>query len=70
VAPGRRRAPPGPRPTLREALRDTYLATAHTVTQVTQDAERMVYPQFRARDAIAGHPADAFSLPMSPSALR
>jgi hypothetical protein len=36
---------PDPRP----ALRDTYLATAHTVTQVTQDAERMVYPQCRAR---------------------
>jgi rubrerythrin len=40
---------PAPRPTLLEALRDTYLATAHTVTQVTQDAERMEYPQFRAR---------------------
>jgi rubrerythrin len=40
---------PDPRPRLREALRDTYLATLHTVTQVTQDAERMVYPQCRAR---------------------
>jgi hypothetical protein len=40
---------PDPGPTLLEALRDTYLAAAHTVTQVTQDAERMVYPQFRAR---------------------
>ena len=40
---------PAPRPTLLEALRDTYLAAAHTVTQVTQDAERMEYPQFRAR---------------------
>jgi ferritin-like metal-binding protein YciE len=40
---------PAPRPTLREALRDTYLAAAHTVTQVTQDAGRMEYPQFRAR---------------------
>ena len=40
---------PAPRPTLIEALRDTYLAAAHTVTQVTQDAERMEYPQFRAR---------------------
>jgi hypothetical protein len=38
-----------PRPTLLEALRDTYLTTAHTVTQLTQDAERMEYPQFRAR---------------------
>ena len=28
---------------------DTYLAAAHTVTQVTQDAECMAYPQFRAR---------------------
>jgi hypothetical protein len=27
-------------------------------------------PSTLARDAIAGHPADAFSLPMSPSALR
>jgi hypothetical protein len=40
---------PEPHPTLLEALRDTYLATAHTVTQFTQDAERMEYPQFRAR---------------------
>jgi ferritin-like metal-binding protein YciE len=40
---------PDPHPTLLEALRDTYLATAHAVTQVTQDAERMEYPQFRAR---------------------
>jgi rubrerythrin len=40
---------PDPRPRLLEALRDTYLATLHTVTQVTQDAERMVYPQCRAR---------------------
>jgi hypothetical protein len=40
---------PDPRPRLLEALRDTYLATLHTVTQVTQDAERMVYPQFRAQ---------------------
>jgi hypothetical protein len=40
---------PDPRPALREALRDTYLATLHTVTQVTQDAERMVYSQFRAQ---------------------
>jgi rubrerythrin len=40
---------PDPHPTLIEALRDTYLATAHTVTQFTKDAERMEYPQFRAR---------------------
>jgi hypothetical protein len=40
---------PAPRPTLLGALRDTYLAAAHTVTQVTQDAARMEYPQFRAR---------------------
>jgi rubrerythrin len=40
---------PDPHPTLLEALRDTYLAEAHTVTQLTQDAERMEYPQFRAR---------------------
>jgi rubrerythrin len=40
---------PAPQPTLLEALRDTYLATAHTVTQFTQDAERMEYPQFRAQ---------------------
>jgi ferritin-like metal-binding protein YciE len=40
---------PAPHPTLLEALRDTYLATAHAVTQVTQDAERMEYPQFRAQ---------------------
>jgi rubrerythrin len=40
---------PDTRPTLLEALRDTYLATAHTVTQFTQDAERMEYPQCRAR---------------------
>jgi rubrerythrin len=40
---------PDPHPTLLEALRDTYLAAAHTVTQITQDAERMEYPQFRAR---------------------
>jgi rubrerythrin len=38
-----------PHPTLLEALRDTYLATAHTVTQFTQDAERMEYSQFRAQ---------------------
>jgi hypothetical protein len=40
---------PAPRPTLLEVLRDTYLTAAHTVAQVTQDAERMEYPQFRAR---------------------
>jgi ferritin-like metal-binding protein YciE len=40
---------PAPQPTLLEALRDAYLATAHTVAQVTQDAGRMEYPQFRAR---------------------
>lgn len=40
---------PDPHPTLLEALRDTYLAAAHMVTQFTQDAERMEYPQFRAR---------------------
>jgi hypothetical protein len=40
---------PAPRPTLLEALRDAYLTAAHTVTQVTRDAERMAYPQFRAR---------------------
>jgi hypothetical protein len=40
---------PAPQPTLLEALRDTYLTAAHTVTQVTRDAERMEYPQFRAR---------------------
>jgi len=40
---------PDPHPTLLEALGDTYLTTAHTVTQFTQDAERMEYPQFRAR---------------------
>jgi rubrerythrin len=40
---------PAPHPTLLEALRDTYLAAAHTVTQFTQDAERMEYPQFRAQ---------------------
>jgi ferritin-like metal-binding protein YciE len=40
---------PDPHPTLLEALRDTYLATVHTVTQFTQDAERMEYPQFRAQ---------------------
>jgi rubrerythrin len=40
---------PDPHPTLLEALRDTYLAEAHTVTQFAQDAERMEYPQFRAR---------------------
>jgi hypothetical protein len=38
-----------PHPTLLEALRDTYLAAAYSVTQFTQDAERMEYPQFRAR---------------------
>jgi hypothetical protein len=37
-----------PHPTLLEALRDTDLATAHTVTQLTRDAERMAYPHFRA----------------------
>jgi hypothetical protein len=40
---------PAPHPTLLEALRDTYVAAAHTVTQFTLDAERMEYPQFRAR---------------------
>jgi rubrerythrin len=40
---------PAPHPTLLEALRDTYLTAAHTVTQFTHDAERMAYPQFRAR---------------------
>jgi len=40
---------PDPDLTRLEALRDPYLATAHTVTQFTQDAERMEYPQFRAR---------------------
>jgi rubrerythrin len=40
---------PNPHPTLLEALHDTYLAAAHSVTQFTQDAERMEYPQFRAR---------------------
>ena len=40
---------PGHHPTLLEALRDSYLAAAHTVTQFTRDAERMEYPQFRAR---------------------
>ena len=40
---------PDPHPTLLEALRDAYVAAAHTVTQVTRDAERMEYPQFRAR---------------------
>jgi len=40
---------PDPQPTLLEALRDTYLATAQTVMQFTQDAERMEYPQFRVR---------------------
>jgi rubrerythrin len=40
---------PDPHPTLLEALRDTYLAAAHTATQFTQDAEGMEYPQFRAR---------------------
>jgi hypothetical protein len=40
---------PDPHPTLLEALRDTYVAAAHTVTQFTQDAERMEYPQFRAQ---------------------
>jgi len=40
---------PDPHPTLIEALRDTYLATAHTVTQFIQDAERMEYSQFRAQ---------------------
>jgi hypothetical protein len=46
---GREALHPDPRPALLKALRDTYLATLHTVTQVTQDAERMVYPRFRAR---------------------
>jgi hypothetical protein len=36
---------PAPHPTRLEALRDTSLAAAHTVTQFTQDAERMEYPQ-------------------------
>ena len=40
---------PDPHPRLLEARRDTDLATLHTVTQVTQDAGRMEYPQFRAR---------------------
>ncbi len=40
---------PDHHPTLLEALRDSYLATAHTVTQFTRDAERMEYPQFRAQ---------------------
>ncbi len=40
---------PDPRPRLREALRDTDLAAAHTVTQVTRDAERMESPHFRTR---------------------
>ena len=40
---------PDPRPKLREALRDTDLAAAHTVTQVTRDAERMESPHFRTR---------------------
>jgi hypothetical protein len=40
---------PDPHPTLLEALRDPYLAAAQTVTQFTQDAERMEYPHFRAR---------------------
>jgi hypothetical protein len=40
---------PDPHPRLREARRDTSLAAAHTVTQCTQDAERMAYPHFRAR---------------------
>jgi hypothetical protein len=31
---------PDPYPRLLEALRDTYVATIHTVTQVTQDAGR------------------------------
>ena len=39
---------PAPHPTLLEALRATYLVAAHTVTQFTQDAERMEYPHFRA----------------------
>jgi hypothetical protein len=34
-----------PHSTQLEALRDPYLAAAHTVTQFTQDAERMEYPQ-------------------------
>jgi hypothetical protein len=34
--------------TLLEALRDTYLAAAHTVTQFARNAEGMEYPQFRA----------------------
>jgi rubrerythrin len=38
-----------PHPTLIEALGDTYLAATHTVTQFTQDAARMEYPQFRAQ---------------------
>src|SRR4029453_1127156 len=41
--------PRDPHPALLEALRHTYLAAAHAVTQFTQDAERMEYPQFRAR---------------------
>jgi rubrerythrin len=40
---------PDSHPTVLEALRDTYLAAAHTVTQFTRDAKRMEYPQFRAR---------------------
>jgi hypothetical protein len=40
---------PAPHPTRLEALCDTDLATAHTVTQCTRDAERMEYPHCRAR---------------------
>ena len=63
---------PDPHPTLLEALRDTYLATAHTVTQFTQDAERMEYPQFRAQllrmAAEARGTSRGYMTPSSPAA--
>ena len=40
---------PDHHPTLLEVLRDAYLDAANAVTQVTRDAERMDYPQFRER---------------------
>ena len=40
---------PDPHLTLLEALCDTSLATAHTVTPFTQDAERLESPHVRAR---------------------
>jgi hypothetical protein len=40
---------PDPHLTLLEALHDTSLAAAHTVTPFTQDAERMESPHVRAR---------------------